>query len=296
MVAADGSGAYRTVQEAINAAPKSASATHPWTIFVKAGVYRELIYIQREKRYLRLLGVGAEKTVLTYDLHESVPGPDGKPIGVFRTPTIQIDADDFAAADLTFENTAGPKDRAIAVRIDGDRVAFRRCAMRGWEDAILLNRGRQYFDRCVLAGGYDFILGGATVFFDRCRLICRGNGFITAASTPSDQAFGYVFADCSIEAETKAVKTYLGRLWGPYANVTFLRTRMSETVLPEGWHEITVQAGRKKTARFAEYGSTGPGANPTKRVPWARQLNETEARKITIRSVLSGTDGWDPEE
>jgi pectinesterase len=242
--------------------------------------------------------------VLTYNLHEGVPGHDGKPIGVFRTPTIQIDADDFGAADLTLENTAGPSDRAIAVRVDGDRVVFRHCRLLGWEDAVLLNRGRQYFDRCVLAGGYDFILGGATVFFDRCRLICRGSGFITAASTPSDQAFGYVFADCAIEAESKAVQTYLGRLWGPYANVIFLRTRMSETVLAEGWHEIvggaSVRPGnqpdRRKSARFAEYASTGPGANPGGRVAWARQLTEAEAREITIRHVLGGADAWDPAQ
>jgi pectinesterase len=302
VVAQDGTGTHRTVQQAINASPKSANAGRPWTIFVKAGVYKELIYIQREKRYLRLLGAGAEITLLTYDLHESVPGRDGQPIGVFRTPTIQIDADDFAASDLTFENTAGPADRAVAIRVDGDRVVFRRCRLLGWEDATLLNRGRQYFDRCILAGGYDFILGGSTAFFDRCRIICRGNGFITAASTPADQTFGYVFAGCTIDAESKAVKTYLGRLWGPYANVTFLRTWMSETVLPEGWHEVVGpnslrsenQSDRRRTARFSEYGSRGPGANPSGRVSWSRQLEEAEADQITIPRVLGGSDGWQP--
>src|SRR5439155_11464032 len=142
--AADGSGNFKTVQEAIMAVPISASRN--WTTMrVKRGTYRALIYVQRERGRIRLVGEDAEKTVLTFDLHANLPSADGKKIGTFRTPSVQIDADEFIAENLTFENTAGPVGQALAVRIDGDRVEFRNCRFLGWQDTILANRGRQFF-------------------------------------------------------------------------------------------------------------------------------------------------------
>ena len=164
-VAADGTGDFRTVQEAINAAPQSTSADRPWTIRIKPGVYKERLYLQREKRFLRLVGEDAATTVLTYDLHAKVIGADGKEIGTFRTPTVQIDADDFTAENLTFENSSGPVGQALAVRLDGDRHVFRRCRFLGWQDTLLTNRGRHYFEECFIAGHVDFIFGAGTDWF-----------------------------------------------------------------------------------------------------------------------------------
>src|SRR6202007_2450744 len=101
------------------------SATNPVLIRIKPGIYKELIYIQREKRFFQLVGTDPEKTVLTYDLHANMTGPDGKPIGTFRTPSTVIDADDFTAENITFENSAGPVGQALAIRVDGDRQIFR---------------------------------------------------------------------------------------------------------------------------------------------------------------------------
>src|SRR5438445_3335663 len=106
VVAADGSGQFKTVQEAINAVPQTTSSTNPTIIQIKPGIYKELIYVQREKRFVHLVGENAEKTVLTYNLRANMPGPDGKPIGTFRTPSTVIDADDFTAENITFENSA----------------------------------------------------------------------------------------------------------------------------------------------------------------------------------------------
>ena len=97
VVAADGGGDYRTVQAAIDAAPQHTSAAVPWVILVRPGTYREVVYVQREKRFVALVGEDPARTVITYDLHASTAGPDGKPIGTFRTPTVTIDADDFTA-------------------------------------------------------------------------------------------------------------------------------------------------------------------------------------------------------
>jgi pectinesterase len=205
-----------------------------------------------------------------------------------------IDADDFVAENITFENSAGPKGQALAVRLDGDRLIFRNCRFLGWQDTILGNRGRHYYENCYVAGAVDFIFGGATEFYEHCHINCLGNGYITAASTASNTAFGFVFSHCQITGENPDVKTYLGRPWRPYASVAFLNTEMSEVVRPAGWDNWRNPA-REKTARYAEFNSTGPGANPQSRVTWAHQLTENQAKAITVDKVLGGSDGWDPQ-
>jgi len=293
VVAADGSAKYKSVQEAIMAVP-AGSPDNPVIIHIKPGTYKELIYIQREKRFFRLVGENALKTILTYDLNANLTGRDGKPIGTFRTPSTQIDADDFTAENITFENSAGPVGQALAVRVDGDRVVFRNCRFLGWQDTILLNRGRQYFEDCYIEGHVDFIFGAATAFFEHCHIHCLRDGYITAASTPDNQPFGFVFSHCKITGASPGVRTYLGRPWRAYSNVIYLNTEMSEVVRPEGWHNWNFPE-REKTARYAEFNNTGPGANPRARVAWSRQLTKSEAKAITVEKVLRGTDGWNPK-
>ncbi|MGC4072077.1 MAG: pectinesterase family protein [Nibricoccus sp.] len=293
IVAADGSAQYKTVQAAINAAPQTTTREQPWTILVKAGTYKEVVYIQREKRFVHLVGEDASKTVITYSLNAGAIGPDGEKIGTFRTPTVQIDADDFTVENLTLENAAGATGQALAVRVDGDRVIFRGCRFLGWQDTILINRGRQYFENCFIAGATDFIFGGATAWFENCELHIAGNGFITAASTPPDAKFGYVFNRCRITAISPEVKTYLGRPWRSYASTIFLRTEMAPVVRTEGWQNWG-KPEREKTVRYAEYASTGEGAPASGRVAWAKALTDAEASAITLENVLGGTDNWRP--
>ena len=291
-VAPNGDGQFKSVQDAINAAP-AGRLERPWVIHIKPGFYKELIYIQREKRFLRLEGEDPTKCVLSYNLHAGLAGPDGKPIGTFRTASTLIDADDFAAENLTFENSAGPVGQALAIRLDGDRTMFRNCRFLGWQDTILTNRGRHYFEGCYIAGHVDFIFGGATAFFERCHIHCLKDGYITAASTPLEQVFGYVFNHCTITGETPEVKTYLGRPWRAFAGAIFLNTEMSAVVRPVGWNNWNAP-DREKTARYGEFNSWGPGANLQARVPWARNLTEVEARSITAEKVLAGSDAWNP--
>ena len=122
-----------------------------------------------------------------------------------------------------------------------------------------MNRGRQFFENCYIAGHVDFIFGGATAFFEGCHIHSLKDGYLTAASTPADQPFGFVFSNCRVTGEAPDVKTYLGRPWRQYSSVTFLNTEMSEVVRPVGWHNWDF-ATREKTVRYAEYNSTGPGA------------------------------------
>jgi pectinesterase len=294
VVAADGSGQFTTVQAAINAAPQNTSPSNWCVILIKPGIYKELIYVQREKHFVCLMGEDPKKTVLTYDLYAGLPGPDGKPMGTFRTPSTVIDADDFVAENLTFQNSAGPKGQALAVRLNGDRIIFRNCRFLGWQDTIFCDRGRQFFENCYIAGAVDFIFGGATEFYDHCHINCLGNGYITAASTPASHPFGYVFSHCRITGENPDVRTYLGRPWRAHASVTYLDTEMSDAVRPVGWNNWRDPA-REKTARYAEFNSTGPGADPRARAKWAPQLTKRQAAAITVAKVLGGSDHWNPQ-
>ncbi len=291
VVAQDGSGKFNTVQEAIMSVP-AGTADNPVLIRIKPGTYKELLYIQHEKRFFRLIGEDAKKTILTFDLHAHIVGQDGKPIGTFRTPSTVIDADDFIAENITFANSAGPVGQALAIRVDGDRAVFRNCRFLGWQDTMFLNRGRQYFENCYIEGHVDFIFGAATAFFEKCHIHCLRNGYITAASTYDYLEYGFVFSNCKITGEAD-VKTYLGRPWRDYSAATYLNTDMSDVVRPEGWQNWNLPA-REKTARYAEFNSKGAGANPKARVAWSKQLTKEQAKLITAKKILAGKDGWDP--
>ncbi len=289
-VAADGSGQFKTVQAAIMSVP-SGSAINPVIIHIKPGVYHELVYVQREKSYFRLIGDNPTNTILAFGLYASMTNLDGKPLGTFKTPSTTIDADNFTAENITFANSAGPVGQALAIRVDGDRAAFRNCRFLGWQDTILINRGRQYFDNCYIEGHVDFIFGAATAWFEKCHIHCLRDGYITAASTPQDAPDGYVFSHCTIDGEP-GVKTYLGRPWRLYASVKYSNCDMSDVVRPVGWFDWNKPQAHE-TALYAEFNSTGPGANPTNRVDWSTQLTAAEAKKITVDKVL-GSDGWVP--
>jgi len=143
----------------------------------------------------------------------------------------------------------------LAIRVDGDRASFRNCRFLGWQDTILLNRGRQYFEKCYIAGAVDFIFGAATAWFEKCHINCPGSGYITAASTPVDEPFGFVFANCKITGAKPDVKTFLGRPWRIYASTIYLNTEMSGVVRPEGWNDWK---NRRRIPRRVTRSSTTP--------------------------------------
>jgi pectinesterase len=290
-VAADGSAPFKSVQAAIMSVP-SGSRENPVVIHIAPGTYRELIYIQREKSFFRLVGANPTNTILSFNLYAGITNAEGRPIGTFKTPSTTIDADDFCAENLTFENSAGPVGQALAIRVDGDRASFRNCRFLGWQDTMLLNRGRQYFENCYVAGHVDFIFGAATAWFEKCEIHALRDGYLTAASTPVNVPFGFIFSRCQVTAEP-GVKTFLGRPWRVYASTIFLNCELPAAVRTEGWYDWKKPEAHA-TARYAEFNSTGPGANPAGRPDWTRQLSEGEARQMTVEKVLGGVDNWEP--
>ncbi len=290
VVAQDGSGDFTTIQAAM-AKIGMGSPEKPARIDVHKGVYREVVYAQREKRYVRLIGEDPENTILVYGLHANMTGLDGEKIGTFRTPTLFVDADDFTVENMTIQNDAGPVGQALAVAVNGDRVVFSNCRFLGHQDTVFLNRGRQYFEGCFIEGTVDFLFGGATAWFESCDIHALDSSFLTATATPPEAAFGFVFNRCRVsvaEGET----SFLGRPWRDHAAALFMRSELGAGIRPEGWHNWD-KPWREATSRYLEYGNTGPGAQRSGRVSWARELTPGEAELITPVTVLRG---WDPAQ
>lgn len=309
-VAADGSAQYRTLQAAIDAAPTDHSS--PWTIFVHAGRYLEQLHVPAHKSGIILRGESATTTVVTSNTNIGTLDAQGRKLSTPESATVLIEGDDFFGEDITFENTTTQEQhiQALAMYVTGDRVVFRRCRFLGWQDTLRLDsprppntepdtprprcNSRQYLVDCYVEGYVDFIYSSGTAVFDRCHIHCKADGYITAASTPADVPFGYVFLDCVITTGPGVDHgVYLGRPWRKYAAVIFIRSKLPEKIFAAGWDNWG-NADNEKTARFAEFGSSGPGANPNGRVSWAKQLTADEASHITPARVLAGRDGWNP--
>ena len=290
VVAKDGSGDFTTIQAAM-AKIGMGSPERPATIYVRKGVYREVVYAQREKRFVRLIGEDPESTILVYGLHAKMTGLDGQKIGTFRTPTFYLDADDFTVENMTIQNDAGPVGQALAIAVNGDRVLFRNCRFLGLQDTVFLNRGRQYFEDCYIEGTTDFLFGGATAWFEGCDIHSLDSSYITATATPPEAAFGFIFNGCRVRV-AEGEQSYLGRPWRDHAATLFMRCELGAGIRPEGWHNWG-KPWREATSRYLEYRNTGPGSERSGRVSWARELTSDEADLITPTTALRG---WDPTQ
>ena len=288
-VAADGSGEFLTVQEAVAAAADlNADRT---VIDIAPGVYVGPVVVGPDKINLTFRGHGRGRTVLTYGLNVNAPLSDDQGY-LFNGCGVTVLGDGFAAERLTFRNTSGDFGQAMALRLQADRVVIRDCELLGWQDTLLVHSGRHYFAGCHIEGRVDFIYGGATAVFDRCTIKSKRGGYITAANTPEDQSAGLVFLDCQLVSDD-ATPTYLGRPWRAFASVTFVRCEMGDHIRPEGWENWRDPA-KEATARFAEFDSRGPGAAAEQRVRWSRQLTADEVKRFELPGVLRGSDGWEP--
>lgn len=290
-VAADGSGDYQTVQEAVDSVPDNSAAR--FTIFIQPGVYKEHLVIPKSKINITLLGADAQITILTNDLHVKSLGEDGKEVGTIGSASSVVSAADFRAENLTFENTAPHVAQALAIYVQGDRAEFRKCRFLGYQDTIRVRKGRSYFEDCLITGRTDFIYGEATAWFERCQIhVTETGGWITAANTPQEQPYGLIFSNCLITGEPN-VQEMLGRPWRPHAHTVWLNTRMSEVVNPLGWNNWS-KPESEKTVRYEEYNSTTLDGKPvdiSRRVAWAKQLSAEEAAQYTIDNVLGD---WNP--
>ena len=292
IVAADGTGDFKTVQQAFNAIPSNNKK--PVMIFVRNGVYKEKLHLDSTKHFVTVIGQDKFNTILTYDDHTGKISPKGDTINTYSSASFFMRANDFTASNITFENTAGfTAGQAVAIHIFGDRAAFFNCRFVGNQDVLFASvpNTRQYYEDCYIEGTTDFIFGPSIAWFEQCHIHSKKNSHVTAASTPQSQNFGYVFKDCMLTADSTLRNVSLGRPWRPFSNVVYMYCYIDRHIIPQGWSNWN-NTENYKTTRYAEYRNYGPGAQVATRVSWAKQLSDEEVKLFTLENVMKG---WKPK-
>ena len=288
VVSRDGTGNFRTLQEAIESA--RAFMDYTVTIYVKNGVYKEKVIVPSWVENIDIIGEDRDKTIITYDDHANI-----NKMGTFRTYTVKVEGSDITFKNLTIENNAAQLGQAVALHTEGDRLKFINCRILGNQDTIYTGAKftRLYFKDCYIDGTTDFIFGPSTALFEDCIIHSKRNSYVTAASTPKEAKYGYVFKHCKLTAEPGVDKVYLGRPWRPYAYTLFIECELGKHIVSAGWHNWGKQSN-EETARYMEYKNTGEGANASERVAWSKQLIKKEAEAVTVDAIFRTQSDWDP--
>ena len=312
IVAADGTGDYRTLTEAINKTNSS-----KYKIFhIRPGRYYEKIKVNKSK--VILYGDNPETTILTYDDYAGRPlnSTGTSTVGTQDSASFTANAADFVAINVTFENThknnTGSGDQAVAVAVMDDRAAFYNCRLLGYQDTFYpKNVARVYCKDCYIEGNVDFIFGDAVLLCEDCTLCANRNDTpITAPSSRPDSKFGFVFMNCKITSlpgkdfrGNDIEKIYLGRAWKAGARAVYIRCEEPANLSPDGWRGRMSEDAVEEL--FAEYQCTGEGAAPERleqRKNNGRQLTDEEAAEYTRENIFSketyskyGSD-WTPLE
>ena len=323
------SGAYPTISDALAATDQLyPDAEQAVTIHIDPGEYRERVEIHRP--HVTLAGETADSVRIVGSLGAKMPSEDGSGVdgtlGTFRTYTVLVDADDVRLENLTIVNDAGDGrevGQAIALYADGDRLVVDACCVTGRQDTLFLGPlpprevkpggfmgpkqfaprrvGRQYFRRCRIEGDVDFIFGGARAYFEGCEIRSLNrdmdvNGYVTAASTPEGEPYGFVFHGCSFTAPDDVApdSVYLGRPWREWAQTVLIDCWLGRHIKREGWWDWNKPAAHER-ARYAGTSLHGPAGDAAGWAPWTRELDATAAARYAREQVLVGADGWDPE-
>jgi len=300
VVSRDGTGEFRTIDEAIEVC--RAFMDYTKVIYVKKGVYKEKLIIPSWLTNITICGEDRDNTIITWDDHANIKMPvggldseaavKGKPMGTFRTYTLKVQGSYITLKDITIENNAAKLGQAVTLHTEGDHILVQNCRLLGNQDTVYTGVGgtRVAFYDCYIEGTTDFIFGPSIAWFQNCEIHSKANSYITAASTPAGQKYGYVFYKCRLTADKDVDKVYLGRPWRPFAATIFMDCELDKHIRPEGWHNWN-NAKNEETARYAEYGNKGEGASTKNRVKWSKQLSKKEAAKVTLLDAF-GEDCW----
>lgn len=196
IVAKDGSGNFKTVQEAINSLP--AEAKEQRIIIIKAGIYNEKIFI--EKNFITLKGEDPAKTIITISLARDewrCENPDD-----YGTATINLKGSDITLENLSFINSYGKdnsKEKNIScsndeTKIKAIRPVAHQMALRSFATTRLIvvncifrayggdtvspwntENGMFYFKNCTMEGGVDFYCPRGWAYAENCTFICHNN-------------------------------------------------------------------------------------------------------------------------
>ncbi|XP_077245102.1 plant invertase/pectin methylesterase inhibitor superfamily [Tasmannia lanceolata] len=303
VVAKDGSGNYKTINEAVAALAQRRHRRPPRVVvYVKSGVYAENVGIGGGMKNVMFVGDGIDRTVITGN--RSVR--DG--FTTLRSATFGVSGDGFWARDMTFENTAGPaKHQAVALRVGSDLSAFYRCSFRGYQDTLLVQSLRQFYRDCHIYGTIDFIFGNAAAVFQNCDIYVRRpmdhqSNMITAQGRDGPhENTGISIHGCRVapspefQAVKNSFKTYLGRPWKQYSRTVFMRTDLDGLINPEGWTEWTGSFALS-TLYYGEFMNSGAGALTSNRVKWPGFHvfnNPRDVNPFTVSRFIQG-ESWIP--
>ena len=305
-----------TLGKALEAA--AAAGGRPFRILVRPGLLVEKLTIGIPN--VTIVGSGRD-TILSFGTYAGLKHPDGTNWGTGHTGTLTVAAPGTTLRNFTIRNSfdfigakrddAGNGAQAVALVIgrEADRTLVEQCWLEGYQDTLYV-QGRSRIADCRIAGGVDFIFGGAAAWFERCEIVTRyvpnvpEFGYLTAPSTPAAQEFGLVFSRCRLTHErgVPARSTWLGRPWRAGGNMAltgqsvFLDCWMAAHIKREGWTWMGYKGPdgeqRRLTpqeARLFEHASHGPGAAPPS--PTRRMLTEAEAARFTRANVLGNWNG-----
>lgn len=286
VVAQDGTGDYTTIAEALEAV--RAFMDFDVKIYIKKGIYKEKLVVPSWVQHIELIGEDVQNTIITHADHANM-----NHMGTFRTYTVKVEGNYITFRNITIENNAPRLGQAVALHTEGDCLRFINCRFLGNQDTVYtgVEGTRLYFENCYIEGTTDFIFGPSTAWFEGCTIHSKANSYITAASTPKDIEYGYIFNKCKLTATAGVDKVYLGRPWRPYAYTIFMNCELEKHIVGAGWDNWR-DAKNEKTARYAEYHNSGEGAKADNRVKWAKQLSDKEAEKITTVNCYNLSKGW----
>ena len=286
VVAQDGTGDYTTIAEALEAV--RAFMDFDVKIYIKKGIYKEKLVVPSWVQHIELIGEDVQNTIITHADHANM-----NHMGTFRTYTVKVEGNYITFRNITIENNAPRLGQAVALHTEGDCLRFINCRFLGNQDTVYtgVEGTRLYFENCYIEGTTDFIFGPSTAWFEGCTIHSKANSYITAASTPKDIEYGYIFNKCKLTATAGGDKVYLGRPWRPYAYTIFMNCELGKHIVGAGWDNWR-DAKNEKTARYAEYHNSGEGAKADNRVKWAKQLSDKEAEKITTVNCYNLSKGW----
>ena len=309
-VGPSGSGAeYTSIQAAVNAVPNDTAG--PWVIQIAQGSYDGQITVPSTKTNVEFLGATGNpaNVIISDDLASGTADPSGGTYGTEGSATVTVDASDFTAKYVTFQNSFNPAKhpsitdkQAVALNADGDRQTYVDDVFYGHQDTLLgwgSSSGstlRNYFYDSTIEGDVDFIFGDNTMVFDHSTIDILDDGFsnegaITAAATYSTNPYGILVTDSTVETANTTQDWWLGRPWEPVTGMN-PQVLFRGTSLPSAIDNSTpwtdMGATTWQSARLDQYDDSGAAAGS------GPQLSASEAASYTAQHYLAGSDDWDP--